>query len=253
MIRLLSFIHFLPLLLIQFSKPSNQIEQLTNWNAMNDFAYIDGNNNRYELSNTNGEAVLAYIPIKPEESSSGTYSGGETKQRKISAAEHEQCMQAIEVVLALKKEHIQDRQMGSGTIIKPQSRSKLPVYIRMNSGAKNRLEETLKNILESEPANPEKLITVKGKIKKEPFVSKKGTATGQYEYYFLPDTSALEMKANVPCFIKLTEGNLTDEALDAFVGKSIVLHGILRQGLWDTDDETKQSRLGDYLVVVEIE
>lgn len=78
------------------------------------FGYTDGNGNRYIITS----GVLQYIPVTPEESSSGTYSGGDPKVITL----HEVQVQAIRKVLedAIDDQsiHIDKRIMGSAVIEK---------------------------------------------------------------------------------------------------------------------------------------
>ena len=106
------------------------------------FGYTDGNGNRYIITS----GVLQYIPVTPEESSSGAYSGGEAKVITL----HEVQFQAIRKVLqdAIDDQsiHIGKRIMGSAVIQKDNA----AWIINPQAPQKNRIEGLLEEFLVSQ-------------------------------------------------------------------------------------------------------
>ncbi len=103
------------------------------------FGYADGNGNRYIITS----GILQYIPVTPEESSSGTYSGGDPKVITL----HEVQFQAIRKVLqdAIDDQsiHIDKRIMGSAVIQKDSD----TWIISPQAPQKDRIDALLKEFL----------------------------------------------------------------------------------------------------------
>ena len=53
-------------------------------------------------------------------------------------------------------------------------------------------------------------------------------------------------------FIKFSESKIKPEQLNRYIGKKCEFRIIERNGLWDTDNPEVQSRIGDYVSVLEI-
>jgi hypothetical protein len=53
-------------------------------------------------------------------------------------------------------------------------------------------------------------------------------------------------------FIKLMESKVTNNQLTPLINKKSTFRIIHRDGLWDTDDPMVQSRIGPYVVILEI-
>lgn len=77
------------------------------------YAYIDGNNNVFEIFQTR----LVYNPISPERSSSGEYSGGNPAQTALNSEQFENIEAKIKAVIKDKSHHLDSRPMGCGTIV----------------------------------------------------------------------------------------------------------------------------------------
>jgi len=75
------------------------------------YEYADGNGNQYIITRQS----LIYIPIKPEESSTGTYSGGDPKTVRLTAAQFDSIREALEGGVK-SNNHIVDRVKMSGVI-----------------------------------------------------------------------------------------------------------------------------------------
>lgn len=106
--------------------------------AQTTFIYVDGNNNKYEISETS----VKYTAVKKKDSSSGEYDGGKDKTTVISDKQWGR----IKVMLAnLEKDtanHLTSRQMGCGTLEKSGS----VFYINAKSMTKKSLEEYLQKL-----------------------------------------------------------------------------------------------------------
>jgi len=85
---------------------------------------------------------------------------------------------------------------------------------------------------------------MKGKIVKVNFVNKGGRKIpGAFDYFFEIDGKKL--------FIKITEGEVTRDEIAKHLDKEVEIKGYKSGGLWDTDDPNVQSRVGDYMVILE--
>lgn len=104
------------------------------------YTYIDGNNNTYVLT----PSALDYKPVKKEESSSGTYSGGEPKNVAVTREQYAKLEGIIDLIKKDKANIIKDRQMGCGTLSVNNAK---PVYIKMASKNKGLLESELQAVL----------------------------------------------------------------------------------------------------------
>lgn len=97
------------------------------------FEYIDGNGNQYILK----DDILEYIPIQPEYSSSGFYSGGEPFSEKLNPKQK----QALEK-LFLESKSLPESQKelyhkkGSGLVVIGQT----SVLVKQNSSYQKKLE-----------------------------------------------------------------------------------------------------------------
>lgn len=84
-----------------------------------------------------------------------------------------------------------------------------------------------------------------GMFVKVPFVNKAGrTIQGMDNWFFEMEERKL--------FIKFDEGNVLANDLEEYENKRVEIQGYISTGLWDTSDTNIQSRMGDYLVVLEV-
>ena len=104
------------------------------------YTYIDGNNNTYVLTSS----TLDYKPIKKEESSSGTYSGGEPKNMAVTREQYVKLEGIIDLIKKDKANIIKDRSMGCGTLAVNNAK---PIYISMTSKNKGLLESEFQAML----------------------------------------------------------------------------------------------------------
>ena len=104
------------------------------------YSYTDGNNNTYLIRSTS----LEYKPISKENSSSGTYSGGEAKKITITKEQFSKIESLIDSIRKDKKNIIDSRPMGCGTLAVNDGK---PIYIALGSTNKNALEKELTALL----------------------------------------------------------------------------------------------------------
>ena len=90
----------------------------------------------------------------------------------------------------------------------------------------------------------EEIIAVIAKVVRQPMVNKAGRVLEGSEYYLVYDGDEK--------FIKFSESEIDPADLDPYLDKSIEFRLIQREGLWDTDDPNVQSRIGEYVAVLEI-
>jgi hypothetical protein len=108
-------------------------------NSISDYEYADGSGNRYVLSN----ATLRYIPVKPEESSTGMYSGGEPFEISLSADQIRELEQVFDNAILAQQSHTQDRAKMTGLIIKSSQTESISVILESNAPEKKALENAL--------------------------------------------------------------------------------------------------------------
>ncbi len=106
--------------------------------------YADGNGNRYIITST----ILQYVPVTPETSSSGTYSGGEAKVITLHDAQHKAINKLLQDAIGNKAIHVENRVMGTGLILKDDGSGSEKWIIRGDAPEKERIEGLLREFLE---------------------------------------------------------------------------------------------------------
>jgi len=106
--------------------------------------YADGSANRYEISIDE----LKFIPVKPEESSTGMYSGGEPAQVALSKEQYNHLKNLFETALAQTDQQIPDRIKTSGLVVVINGSDKQEVILKPNAPAKLAIEAELKKMIE---------------------------------------------------------------------------------------------------------
>lgn len=87
--------------------------------------------------------------------------------------------------------------------------------------------------------------SLKGKLIKEAFVNKAGKVINDvYDYFY-------EIQGK-KYFIKLSDGSVSKDVIEANLNKNITATITFCSGLWDTDDNTHQSRIGKYIRLLRI-
>ncbi|HYG50319.1 MAG TPA: hypothetical protein VD905_05420 [Flavobacteriales bacterium] len=217
------------------------------------YLYIDGNNNRYVMTQVPEGATIEYMPIAAVESSSGLYSGGEPWKITISKDD----FNALSDLLVKSTRDVtqlsEERNMGCGTIVLPKNKT---FFLRMDAANKTAIENKLKTLKKNYMPKNEDVVAndtleVLGKIIEKNFVSKKGEVKGFTEFYFVP-TQIKDSNYKEDYFVKLSKGKVTRDELKQYVNKEVNIKCVMLRGLWDADDNTHQSRFGDYVIILEV-
>ena len=108
------------------------------------YTYIDGSANSYEVT---AESVH-YVPIKPENSSSGSYDGGEEWARGIDHATFHKLEILFLEAIKDTSGHIENRIKGSGMIIYFDDDTEKSVVLASGSNSKDTLESALRQLEE---------------------------------------------------------------------------------------------------------
>jgi len=87
---------------------------------------------------------------------------------------------------------------------------------------------------------------VNAEVIREPFINQGGRVIEDVFDYFLK----YEAKK---WFIKFMDSSVNQSEIEPLVGKKATFLLSERQGLWDTDDPNVQSRIGDYVVIWNVE
>lgn len=88
--------------------------------------------------------------------------------------------------------------------------------------------------------------TLKGKFLKEPFENKVGKINdGVFDYFFQIQGEKY--------FIKFSGSQIKKDEIENILNKEVKATIFFKDGLWDTNDNTHQSRIGKYINVISIE
>ncbi len=104
-----------------------------------DYSYSDGSANTYKIA----PGTLEYIPVKKENSSSGTYSGGTAKTVKLSDADYRSISALFEEGIAGKASQTDRRVMMSGVINRNIKNDKAKVILKPGARVKDQIEAKL--------------------------------------------------------------------------------------------------------------
>ena len=107
--------------------------------------YLDGSGNKFEINKTS-KITIEYIPVKPLQSSSGIYNGGEYVKKEISELQYNKIISTLREAIENRDIYINDRVKGSGIIILREE-DKENVYI-LEPGSKEteNIEKLLRDI-----------------------------------------------------------------------------------------------------------
>lgn len=89
--------------------------------------YCDGSGNEYIINNK-PKFTIEYNPVKPLQSSSGIYNGGDYVKKEISELQFDKIISTLREAIEKRDIYINDRMKGSGMIIF-QEEDKKNVYI----------------------------------------------------------------------------------------------------------------------------
>jgi hypothetical protein len=76
--------------------------------------YRDGSANAYNVRSDSDGALFEYVPVRPEHSSTGTYSGGAPRCGRIDPIQVAELWYRVEVLSAATHLHVTDRGKGTG-------------------------------------------------------------------------------------------------------------------------------------------
>lgn len=110
------------------------------------YNYFDGNGNQYKIS-ADLDNIIEYFPIKPYQSSSGVYDGGEYNKKRLDNEQFIQIESLIKTIFEKYQPKINDRRLGSGMIqIKAGTKTE-SLILDQNSKFKEEIEKKLKEML----------------------------------------------------------------------------------------------------------
>ena len=97
--------------------------------------FADGSGNQYSLSSPGTEAPghLVYTPVRPENSSSGVYSGGDPADLELSAADNAELWAHLRALQEDEGLHVTARGMGTGQFSMSTPNGNARFIVRMGS------------------------------------------------------------------------------------------------------------------------
>lgn len=107
------------------------------------YGYADGSANRYIIT----PDQLEYIPVRPEESSTGMYSGGEPKKVSLTKDQFEKISSLLERALQTTEAHMEDRMKTSGLVEKIVGNERKSCILKPKSEPLVEIEKALKELL----------------------------------------------------------------------------------------------------------
>lgn len=107
------------------------------------YQYADGNGNGYLLTSS----TLEYIPVKPEESSSGFYSGGEAKTVSVTANQFTALQSLFEKAMNNSAIQIDERIKMSGVITHIRGDQQTKYILKPGSAELTAIESGLTEII----------------------------------------------------------------------------------------------------------
>ena len=107
------------------------------------YNFADGSANVYYVT----ESSLEYIPVRPEQSSTGTYSGGNPGKISLTAEQFNSVKDLLEAAMRNTDIHIPDRIKTSGQITRVDGTGDTTVYITGASSEMREIESLLHKLL----------------------------------------------------------------------------------------------------------
>lgn len=111
--------------------------------------YADGSGNLFTVGKR-PEAYIEYKPVKPANSSSGTYDGGEPVNRAITEARYGDILTAVQKAYANPAVHIPDRIMMSGAVTLSSKDKSVSFILKPGSSEQQELEKLLRQSIKGE-------------------------------------------------------------------------------------------------------
>ena len=113
-------------------------------NAQVNYIYFDGNSNTYHIS----ETQINYEPVTKENSSSGTFNGGEVKTKNLSHKDFEKLNSLFKEAIASKTEQQQNHEMMTGLLIHKKGKKTIEqIVLKSSSEYIVKIEALLKSLL----------------------------------------------------------------------------------------------------------
>lgn len=109
--------------------------------------YTDGNGNQFIIKREK-KATIEYIPVKPINSSSGIYNGGDYIKKNLDNSQFLELSTLLQQVIQNEENKIENRVKGSGKIIQFENNQKRIYLIAPKSSDLIKLEVKLHDICE---------------------------------------------------------------------------------------------------------
>jgi hypothetical protein len=109
--------------------------------------YIDGNGNQFIIKREI-ETTIEYIPVKPVNSSSGIYNGGDYIKKNLQNAQFLELSALLQQIIQNGENKIENRIKGSGKIIQFENDQKKIYLIAPKSSDLAKLEVKLHDVCE---------------------------------------------------------------------------------------------------------
>lgn len=122
---------------------NSQINKQTNKMNISKLKYLDGSGNAFYITIDS----ISYLPITPEISSSGMYSGGKEKHKAINQDDFIRLSNEFDNIFSNKKIQITNRIKTSGMLIKYDQNNVMEQIIISKSNEQKQLEDFLNSLL----------------------------------------------------------------------------------------------------------
>lgn len=109
-----------------------------------EYEYADGSANLYRITSDS----VQYIPVTPEESSTGFYSGGEPAKVSITSEQFQSLKKQLDDAVADTTWHTPDRAKGTALIIRIAPQDTTRVILRQGAAPIASIETNLKELLQ---------------------------------------------------------------------------------------------------------
>lgn len=110
--------------------------------------YLDGSGNEY-IINYKPEITIEFIPVKPLQSSSGIYNGGDYIKKEITIPQYNKIISTLMKAIGNKDIYITERVKGSGVIISQKENKKMVYILEPGSKEINIIEKNLQEIIQN--------------------------------------------------------------------------------------------------------
>ena len=111
-----------------------------------DCRYLDGSGNEFVIKKTN-KITIEYNPVKPLQSSSGIYDGGEYVKKEISELQYNKIISALRQAIENRDIYINDRVKVSGMIILKEEDKKNVYILEPSSKEIENIEKNLRDAI----------------------------------------------------------------------------------------------------------